>query len=270
MYQMKRVIAIGIVGLTVGACFAGVAAPSTLSNAIVGYRFWAAGLKDYRAVLYSPGGHYAELFVTKGSIEASESLPPHVGVFTYTVDPKDVTHATITYDGGATIANDELYFGTATTGSEAPSNVSGSSVGFTLYPRQDSSGGSNFSSRMSLSAGGLAITGFVVSGSSPRWVLLRAVGASLVPLGVSSTVSHPTFTLYDGKQQLIDYSAAWSSDQNYVPGYQTVFSMVGAFPLLNNSDEGVVVVALAPGAYTAVFKASSSGEILTEGYVLPY
>ena len=62
----------------------------------------------------------------------------------------------------------------------------------------------------------------------------------------------------------------WSVDPNLVGGYQKVFSFAGVFPLSNGSDEGVLLVPLNPGVYTAVFKAGSAGTILCETYILPF
>jgi hypothetical protein len=101
-------------------------------------------------------------------------------------------------------------------------------------------------------------------------VLLRASGTSLGNFGVSPTVSSPSFTLYDSTQSIVDASSVWSGDPNLVNGYQTIFSLVGAFPLKPGSDEGVLLVPLNPGCYTAQFRAGSAGTMLFEAYILPF
>lgn len=83
-------------------------------------------------------------------------------------------------------------------------------------------------------------------------------------------MAQPSFTLYDGKQTLVGQSAAWGADPNLLPGYKAIASRIGAFPLSDSSDEGVLLLPLQPGAYTAVFKVSTSGQILCETYLLPY
>lgn len=60
------------------------------------------------------------------------------------------------------------------------------------------------------------------------------------------------------------------ADPNLVGGYEIVFSMVGAFPLKGGSDEGVLLVPLNPGAYTAMYQAGCTGTILCEAYILPF
>ena len=83
-------------------------------------------------------------------------------------------------------------------------------------------------------------------------------------------VSKPSFALYDSNQRVIGTSSVWSSDPNLILGYSTIFSMTGAFPLNSGSDEGVLLIQLPPGAYTAVFKAADAGTILCEVYILPF
>jgi hypothetical protein len=224
---------------------------------------------------------------------------PYSGTYNYSVDPQNPSHATIVYDGGAgPLANNDLYFYSANFGGLSPPGMffpGGEVPGFWWSPMQLNNGGVNISNRCQLSSGAVAISGFVVestgpglagsgnvslflpsSGESllqstgPRWVLLRAVGASLTSFGVSGVVSNPSFTLYDSNQTPLRSSSVWSSDPNLTGGYSTVFSLAGAFPLNTGSDEGVLLVQLPPGGYTAVFKAGSAGSILCEVYILPF
>ena len=58
------------------------------------------------------------------------------------------------------------------------------------------------------------LVGFVVNGSGPRRVLIRAVGPGLASFGVSNTLMNPSFTLYRGSQMLAandDWGTAASS-----------------------------------------------------------
>ena len=199
------------------------------------------------------------------------TLPSVQGTFTYAVDPQNAAHATIVYDGGK--GNDELYFYSASSGGESASGwvpLAGSFTAFTFYPRQGTNGACNVSSLCQLATGGTGTCGFVIQSGGPRWVLLRASGKSLGTFGVSPTVSSPSFTLYDSKQRIQATSLVWSSDLNLVSGYQTIFSLLGAFPMKTGSDEGVLLVPLNPGAYTAQFKAGSAGTTLFECYILPF
>ncbi len=197
------------------------------------------------------------------------TYPPVSGSFTYSVDPQDPTHATIVAEDGV---GQPLYFYTTNFGGMIPSGYLpqlGTANWFNLYPQQVTNGGTNVSNRCQLAAGGQAISGFVIQSGGPRWVLLRAVGSTLGNFGVSPTVTKPSITLYNSGQ-VVGSSSVWSADPNLTPGFSTIFSLVGAFPLNTGSDEGVILLPLNPGAYTAVFNAGSAGTILCEAYILPY
>jgi hypothetical protein len=209
---------------------------------------------------------------TTPSGNINTTYPPVSGTYTYTVDLQNPSHATIVSSDGVDPPYSQQFFffsplraipylGLPTLGTSAWSQI---------YPGQTTNGGANVSNRCQLTTGGFAISGFVVQSGGPRWVLIRAVGASLANFGVSSTVSAPSFTLHDSTQAVVGTSSVWASDPNLTAGYSTIFSIVGAFPLNRGSDEGVLLVPLNPGAYTAVFSAGSAGTILCEIYILPY
>ena len=254
-------------------CHSQVAAPAALPPSLIQYSTLKPliHLSGSRLMLYNADQTYVEI----NSISNGGTIPTSTGTFTYVVDKQNPAHATIIYNGGGgSFANDELYFETANFGLEGPPNqatpAGDSFPAFTLYPRQATNGACNVSNLCQLVAGGTATCGFVVQSGGPRWVLLRASGTSLGNFGVSPTVSSPSFTLYDSTQSIVDASSVWSGDPNLVNGYQTIFSLVGAFPLKPGSDEGVLLVPLNPGCYTAQFRAGSAGTMLFEAYILPF
>jgi hypothetical protein len=226
-------------------------------------------------VLYNADQTYVEInSFWKGAFE-SGTYATSSGTYTYTLDPEDPTHATISYlpprRGGT--AADQLYFISTATGFQISlSNLITTlpQREFRMYPRQVSDGAVNISSRYQLASGGAATSGFVIESGGPRFVLIRAVGGSLKNFGVSSTASSPSFSVYDSTKFLWGTSTKWSSDPNLVNGYDTIFALAGAFPLNSGSDEGVLLVPLNPGAYTAVFQAGSAGSILCEVYILSF
>ena len=89
------------------------------------------------------------------------------------------------------------------------------------------------------------ITGFVIGGSAPKRVLLRATGPALTSFGVTGTLPNPRLQLYDGKGKLILENDDWS-------GAETVeaSTRVGAFALVAGSKDAALVTTLAPDAYT--------------------
>ena len=259
------------------SCRCAVVAPAVFPPCIIQYSSQRASdmSTSSRIVLYKGDRTYIELAVSSSNLLGSGSSAPHSGSFTYAVDAQNPNHASIIYGGGSgSLSNDELYFITPTGGSLSPvvttAGAGGAVAGFMMYPLQSDSGSTAFSSRCQLGTDGPTISGFVVASGGPRWVLLRAVSASLANFGVASTVSRPSFTLYDSKSNVVGASSVWSSDPNFINGFKTVFSLVGDFPLSDGSDEGVLLVPLQPGAYTAVFKANGTGQILCEAYILQY
>jgi len=203
------------------------------------------------------------------------TLAPVSGTFSYAVDPQNPAHATITY-AGAALPVDDLYFTATDSGSQlAPGGIGivppgTPSESFTISPMQANSGCRAVSSRCELAAGGTSISGFIIDESGgPRWVLVRAEGKSLSTYGVTDGVSSPSFTLHNSAG-VVGTSSVWSSDPNLVSGFETIFSLVGDFSLESGSDEGVLLVQLNPGAYTAVFQAGSAGTILCDVYMLPF
>lgn len=218
------------------------------------------------------------IFITPGPIPVPSSTnAPISGTYTYVADPLDNTHYILTYYGtnSSVIGRDDLYFQSPTSGTAFLPPPSGASLSppettFQISSAQSTNGGANISTRAQLASGANIIGGFVVNSSGPRWVLLRGVGATLGGFNVSGTVSNPSFTLYDSTGNSMESSTVWSTDPNLLLGFQEIFAAAGAFQLKSGSDEGVMLVQLQPGAYTAVARASNAGQILLEVYILSY
>ena len=275
---MKYLLAtISAIALLSAGLLADVDAPSALPPCIVQYVRTQNTITTTRIVLYRGDSTFSELFVTNDTLDANNphySSPPHSGTYAFTIDPQDPAHASISYNttSGA-LPNDNLYFEKATSGrlTASPLTVTSEQSYFTLSPLQvNVTGGVAFSTKCALASGGSVTDGIAIGPEGPRWVLFRAVGASLAKYGVSGGVAGPMFTLYNSHQAIVAKSSVWSSDQNLVNGYNTVFSIAGEFPLEDGSDESVLLVLLQPGTYTAVFTASGTGQILCEAYTLPY
>ncbi len=259
---------------------ADVAAPTALPPCIIQYSSGVFNGFLTRVVVYKADSTFIELSNTSYSYVVAVGTNPYSssaaysGTYVYAVDPNNPAHATIQYGNvNGALANDDLYFEMPNRGRLTVSQTASLEGGsdFTVYPLHENDSGSiAFSTRCNLAAGGTVTSGLAIASGGPRWVLIRAVGASLATYGVGPTVSQPSFTLYNSGQGVVGRSSVWASDPNLVNGYKTVFSMVGEFPLKDGSDEGVLLVLLQPGTYTAEFSATSAGQILCEAYVLPY
>jgi hypothetical protein len=122
----------------------------------------------------------------------------------------------------------------------------------------------NLSVRATLAAGGTVSPGFVVGGTAPRRVLVRAVGPGLSAFGVTGLLGNPRLTVFNGSLA-IGANDDWGGD----PDVNATFVAVGAFGLPATSKDSAVVLTLQPGAYTIAVRGSTAteaGEVLVEVY----
>lgn len=118
----------------------------------------------------------------------------------------------------------------------------------------------NISTRATLSAGQTLTSGFVVGGTVPRRVLVRAIGPSLTSFGVTNPLPTPTLTIFSGARQ-IAVNAGWGGGAPLA----TAFASAGAFFLPQASRDAAAVLTLNPGSYTAQI-GGGAGEVLIEVY----
>jgi hypothetical protein len=94
------------------------------------------------------------------------------------------------------------------------------------------------------------IGGFVVSGSAPRTVVVRAIGPSLALYGVPGVLQNPQLQLFSGSTQ-IAYNDNWQ-DSN-----AAAIQASGFAP--SNPLESAIRITLPPGAYTAIVTGVGGG-----------
>lgn len=132
--------------------------------------------------------------------------------------------------------------------------------------RQGSIG--NFSARLDLAPGGTPqIVGFVVTGKTPKTLLVRAVGPSLTSFGIERFATQPRARLYDAEGKEINLGRA-----AVVIDWAAVFAGAGAFPLLPNTSDWREYYTLNPGAYTihVTDESRQGGAVLVEAYELAF
>jgi hypothetical protein len=106
------------------------------------------------------------------------------------------------------------------------------------------------------------IGGFIISGDEPTRVLLRAIGPSLLPLGVGDALIDPTLELYNGDGSLLVRNDNWRMDQE---------DEIVATSLAPSDDrESAILATFNPGPYTAIVRGvgDSTGIALFEIYKL--
>src|SRR4051812_20515818 len=109
----------------------------------------------------------------------------------------------------------------------------------------------NLSTRMQVLTGGkVGIGGFIITGTAPKRVLVRALGPSLAQFGLTSVLADPRITLQGaGFGPLLN--EGWRSSQ------ETEIKATGLAP--GNDLEPAIIATLPPGAYTAVLSGTDGG-----------
>ena len=106
------------------------------------------------------------------------------------------------------------------------------------------------------------IAGFVVGGSQPKRVLLRAIGPALSGFGVPGALTDPQLRLYSSAGALVAENDNWAGAETSAGA-----AAVGAFALAAGGRDAAVVVTLQPGAYTLVVSPNGGeGVALAEVY----
>lgn len=181
---------------------------------------------------------------------------------------------------------------------ESPSaGTAGTGFGFRLSDVSDfqAAPALSISTRGHVSPGHPMIVGFVVPGRAPtladplgtnkRELLIRAVGPSLEPLGVTNVWADPDFEVvklgespagvrpsYYGDWTTIQWGSSIDANPGGVEAFRKIFDYVGAFDLLDDSRDAVDFIRLNPGGYTVVASVGPNdpgGEALIEVYFLP-
>lgn len=127
----------------------------------------------------------------------------------------------------------------------------------------------NLSCRAQVGAGdGVIIPGFVLSGTTARTVLVRAVGPGLASFGVAGALADPTITVFRGSTTIAS-NDNWQEQTN-PQAVATAAVTTGAFALAAGSKDSALVLTLDPGAYTfrVAGAGTTTGVALVEVYVL--
>ena len=121
----------------------------------------------------------------------------------------------------------------------------------------------NISTRETVGMGeNVLIGGFIVSGTTPKKVILRALGPSLAAFGLAGVLQDPTLDLHDASGATIFTNDNWRETQ------ETEIIATTIPP--HDDREAAIVATLDPGAYTAIVqgKNNTTGTALVEAYDL--
>ena len=91
------------------------------------------------------------------------------------------------------------------------------------------------------------IGGFIITGTDPKTIVLRALGPSLSGFGLSGVLRNPVLSVYNSSRTLVATNDNWQSDPNHF-----VVESNGLTPA--NLAESAIARTLAPGAYTVIVR----------------
>ena len=123
----------------------------------------------------------------------------------------------------------------------------------------------NLSTRMLVQTGAnVGIGGFIITGSAPKHLLLRAIGPSLTQFGVPNPLADPVLELHGPAPFATITNDNWRDD----PAQEAAIQATGIAPA--NNLESAIDTTLNPGAYTAVVsgRSNTTGVGLIELYDL--
>jgi hypothetical protein len=108
----------------------------------------------------------------------------------------------------------------------------------------------------------VGIGGFIITGTAPKHVLLRAIGPSLTQLGVPDALADPVLELHGPG------AFGTITNNNWRDTQEAQIQATGIAP--TNNFESAIDATLAPGAYTALVRGNgnTSGVALVEVYDL--
>ena len=90
----------------------------------------------------------------------------------------------------------------------------------------------------------VGIGGFIITGTAPKHVLIRAIGPSLTGFGVPNVLADPVLELHGPGAFVTITNDNWKHTQ------EAEIQATGIPP--TNDLESAIVATLAPGAYTAI------------------
>jgi len=115
------------------------------------------------------------------------------------------------------------------------------------------------------------IGGFIVQGTGPKTVIVRAIGPELIPFGIPNALADPTLELHDSTRALIASNNNW---QTTIRGGIITSDQVSAIQNSGHAptqpSESAIIATLPPGNYTAIVRGVNNtvGVALVEVYDL--
>jgi len=155
----------------------------------------------------------------------------------------------------------------------SPEGINLDVVGYDLTQTGQTSLG-NISTRSFVQTGEhVMIGGFIVRGTGPKRVIIRAIGPELTQYGIADALGNPTLELHNGTGALIATNDDW---QTTVLGGIITSNQVGdiqnSVHAPSAASESAIIADLQPGNYTAIVRGvnNTNGVALVEVYDLNF
>lgn len=192
------------------------------------------------------------------------------GAYTVSVAPDTDTPIYTFTSSGRQLSEEDVYDGLEPIKDTLASN------GLVLLEIYDASPGNgsrfiNLSSRGRIESGARQmIVGFALTGSGTNRILVRGTGPALTALGVSGALTACAVDIFDASGRVIQSNDGWSH-ASWTDQSAQISRAVGAFGLPANSNDGVVLITIPAGNYSAGIKSVSGapGIGLAEIYEAP-
>ncbi len=142
---------------------------------------------------------------------------------------------------------------------------------YDLAPAASSSLGNVSTRSLVLTDSNVMIGGFIVQGSGPKRVIIRAIGPELTQFGIPNPLANPTLELHNGAGALIASNDNW---QTTIIGGIITSSQVSDIQNSGHAptaaSESAIIANLQPGNYTAILRgvSNTTGVALVEVYDL--
>ena len=118
----------------------------------------------------------------------------------------------------------------------------------------------NISTRSFVQTGdNVMIGGFIIQGTQPKRVIVRAIGPELTQYGVPNALADPTLELHNGTGALIATNDNWQATQigGIITGNQ-VSEIQNSHLAPTQATESAIIATLPPGGYTAIVRGKNA------------